>query len=177
MDHSFAQELMRQIPMNVTSEAFVAGSLTGQWRVETSTKYNPYDVRLNGFLTDKMQPISFVAQSLPVAVGVLFLQAPGVGQRAYVVIPEDTDVEAQLVYLTAENEKGLLELLSETSLFRMEGLDKYAVVGMSEDLVKEAIEKAQLQRTIALAKVKTDALQPEPELVATASEAAQAAAG
>lgn len=56
----------------------------------------------------------------------------------------------------------------ETSLFRMEGLDKYAVVGLDADMVKEAIEKAQLQRTILLAKAKTGAPQPEPELVAAA---------
>jgi len=51
----------------------------------------------------------------------------------------------------------------ETNLFRMEGLDKYAVVGLDADMVKEAIEKAELLRTILLAKAKTDAPQPEPE--------------
>jgi len=56
----------------------------------------------------------------------------------------------------------------ETNLFRMEGLDKYAVVGLDADMVKEAIEKAELLRTILLAKAKTDAPQPEPELVAAA---------
>lgn len=38
-------------------------------------------------------------------------------------------------------------------------------------MVKEATEKAQLQRTILLAKVKADVPQPEPELVATAATA------
>lgn len=176
MDHAFAQHLMRQLPMNITGEAFVAGSLAGQWRVESVSRYNPYNMGAHGLLANKEQPISYTAQSLPLAVSMLFLSVLGVGQRAYVFIPDSAQAEGHLIYLTAENEKGMLELLPETSLFRMEGLDKYAVVGMEQDLIKEAIEKAQLLRTIALAKVKTDAPQPEPELVAAAAEAAPAKA-
>lgn len=176
MDRSFAQHLMGQLPMNITGEAFVAGSLTGQWRVENITRFNPYNVQAHGLLVNKLQPVSSVAQSLPLAVAMLFLQVLGVGQRAYVLFPYGAEAQGELVYLTAENEKTMLEIVPEIDRFRMEGLDKYAVVGMEQDLVKEAIEKAQLLRTIALAKVKTDAPQPEPELVAAASEAAPAKA-
>lgn len=171
LDNSFSQVLMRQLPMSVTGEAFVAGSLTGQWRVENITRHNPYDVKSHGILTGKLQPMSYAHTSLPLAISILFLQAIGVGQRAYVYIADSAESDPQLLYVTAENEKGLKQLVPETSLFRMESLDKYAVVGLEEDLVKNAIEKAQLQRTILLAKVKTDAPQSEPELVAAAAAA------
>ncbi|WP_039661220.1 hypothetical protein [Pantoea sp. MBLJ3] len=168
-DKSFAQLLMRQISMNVTGEAFVDGSLTGLWRVETISPYMPYNVKLHGgILTGRLQPVSVSQTSLPLAVCLLFLQALGVGQRAYVFIPDGAEAEPQLIYITAENEKTLKEVAPETNLFRMEGLDKYAVVGLDADMVKEAIEKAELLRTILLAKAKTDTPQPEPELVAAA---------
>jgi len=171
MDKSFAQLLMRQMSMNITGEAFIDGSLAGKWRVETVSPYKPYDVKLHGILTGKLQPVSVSHTSLPLAVCVLFLQALGVGQHAYVYIPDGAEAEPQLIYITVENEKALKEIAPETSLFRMEGLDKYAVVGLDADMVKEAIEKAQLQRTILLAKAKTDVPQPEPELVAAAPAA------
>lgn len=175
LDPSFAQLLMRQMPMNITGEAFVAGSLAGMWRVERIGQYAPYNVRVNGILTGKSQPMSYTSASLPLSVAMLFLQAMGVGQRAYVIIPESPDAEPQLVYMTAENEDGLQKLLPAASLYRMESLDKYAVVGLEADMVKDAIEKAQLLRTIKLAELAT-APQPEPALVAAASEAEPAAA-
>lgn len=171
LDKSFAQLLMRQISMNVTGEAFVGGSLAGLWRVETISPYMPYNVQVHGILTGRLQPVSVSHTSLPLAVCLLFLQALGVGQRAYVFIPDGAEPEPQLIYITAENEKALKEVAPETNLFRMEGLDKYAVVGLDADMVKEAIEKAELLRTILLAKAKTDAPQPEPELVAAAPAA------
>lgn len=171
LDNSFAQLLMRQIAMNATGEAFVDGSLAGSWRVETISRFRPYDVKLHGLLAGKLQPMSVSHPSLPLAVCLLFLQAIGVGQRAYVYIPDGAEAEPQLLYITPENEIGLKQLVPETNLFRVEGLDKYAVVGLDEDMVKEATEKAQLQRTILLAKMKADVPQPEPELVATAATA------
>lgn len=176
MDHSFAQHLMSQLPMNVTGEAFVSGSLAGQWRAETVSRFNPYDVQSHGLLVDRQQHVSCASQSLPLAVSLLFLQVLGVGQRAWVLFPAGADAQGQLVYLTPDNEKNMLQFVPELDRYRMEGLDKYAVVGMDQDLVQEAVEKAQLLRTIAQGKAKTDALQPEPELVAAASEAAPAAA-
>ncbi|KKB02652.1 hypothetical protein [Pantoea anthophila] len=167
-DNGFAQLLMRQMPMNVTGEAFVGGSLAGVWRVETVSQYMPYNVERHGFLTGKQQPVSVSHGSLPLAVSILFLQALGVGQHAYVFIPDGAEAEPQLFYVTVQNEKLLKEVMPETSLFRMEGLDRFAVVGLDADIVKEAIEKAQLQRTILMAKAKTDTPQPEPELVAAA---------
>jgi len=171
LDLSFSQVLMRQIPMNVTGEAFVSGSLTGQWRAETITLHNPYDVNAHGILAGKMQPMSFAHPSLSVAVAILFLQALGVGQRAYVYIPDRAESQPQLLYVTAQNEKGLKDLVPEICLYRMENLDKYAVIGLDQDMVQDACEKAQLQRTILLAKAKTNAPQPEPELVAAAPAA------
>lgn len=168
LDKSFAQLLMRQMSMNVTGEAFVDGSLTGVWRVETVSPYMPHNTKLHGVLTGRLQHVSVSLTSLPLAVCVLFLQALGVGQHAYVYIPDGAEAEPQLLYITVQNEKALKEMAPETNLFRMEGLDKFAVVGLDADMVKEAIEKAQLQRTILLAKAKTDAPQPEPELVAAA---------
>jgi len=93
-----------------------------------------------------------------------------------VLFPAGADAQGQLVYLTPDNEKNMLQFVPELDRHRMEGLDKYAVVGMDQDLVQEAVEKAQLLRTIALGKAKTDAPQPEPELVAAAAEAAPATA-
>jgi len=171
MDKSFAQLLMRQMSMNITGEAFVDGSLTGAWRVETVSPYMPHNAQLHGVLTGRLQHVSVVHTSLPLAVCVLFLQALGVGQHAYVYIPDGAEAEPQLIYITVQNEKALKEMAPETNLFRMEGLDKFAVVGLDADMVKEAIEKAQLQRTILLAKAKTDAPQPQPELVAAAAAA------
>lgn len=168
LDKSFAQLLMRQMSMNVTGEVFVDGSLTGVWRVETVSPYMPYNAKLHGILTGKLQHVSVAHASLPLAVCVLFLQALGVGQHAYVYIPDGAEAEPQLIYITVQNEQALKEMAPETSLFRMEGLDKYAVVGLDADMVKEAIEKAELLRTILLAKAKTDAPQPDPELVAAA---------
>jgi hypothetical protein len=55
-----------------------------------------------------------------------------------VFIPDGAVAEPQLIYITAENEKALKEVAAETNLFRMEGLDKYAVVGLDADMVKEA---------------------------------------
>ena len=171
LDKSFAQLLMRQMSMNVTGEAFVDGSLTGMWRVETVSPYMPHNTKLHGVLTGRLQHVSVSLTSLPLAVCVLFLQALGVGQHAYVYIPDGAEAEPQLLYITVQNEKALKEMAPETNLFRMEGLDKFAVVGLDADMVKEAIEKAQLQRTILLAKAKTNAPQPQPELVAAAAAA------
>lgn len=167
-DYGFAQLLMRQMPMSVTGEAFVNGSLAGLWRAETVGNYMPYNVQWHGFPTGRQQPISVSHTSLPLAIGILFLQVLGVGQHAYVHIPDGAEAEPQLFYVTIENEKRLKEVIQEANLFRMEGLDKFAVIGLDDDMLKEAIEKAQLQRTILLAKAKTDAPQPEPELVAAA---------
>lgn len=170
-DYGFAQLLMRQVPMSVTGEAFADGSLAGLWRVETIGNYMPYDMQRHGFPTGRQQPVSVSHGSLPLAISILFLQVLGVGQHAYVCIPDGAEAEPQLFYVTVQNEKRLKEVIPETNLFRMEGLDRFAVIGLDDDTLKEAIEKAQLQRTIRLAKAKTDAPQPEPELVAAAPAA------
>lgn len=174
LDHSFAQSLIRMAPMNIVGESFVNGTLEGVWRVEHVTQFNPYDINVHGILTGKMQHIQVRAQSLPLAVSLLFLQIIGMSQVAYVVIPEEVSAEPKLLFVTKATEERLLKALPRTALFRAEKLDKYAIIGVDEDTIKDAIEKAQLQRTILLGELKAAANTPapaqEPQLVDPAQE-------
>lgn len=163
LDRAFAQSLMRQVPMAICPEPFDNGSLVGTWRVEHISRYNPYDTETHGFLTGTLQPMDTRAETLPLAIAVLFLASMGLGQRAYVQIPASESEEPQLHFVTAHNEKRLLNEAPPAMFFRAENLDKFAIVGVSEDLAKEAYEKAGLRRTILLADMKANGNVPAPQ--------------
>ena len=93
--------------------------------------------------------VEFSVSTLSEAVPLLILEKPRIDQYSACYYVEN---------ITERAANKLLEYF---------GSELAAVVGLDADMLKEAIEKAQLQRTILLAKAKTDAPQPDPELVAT----------
>ncbi|MGC0875126.1 hypothetical protein WKG92_19820 [Pantoea agglomerans] len=182
MDLAFSQRLMRLVPMAITPETFVNGSLSGHWRVDHVSRFNPYDINSHGIISGKLQPVDVRSTSLPLAVGLLFLSVIGFGQVAYIFLPDNESQEPQLIYLTPANEERVLSSIPATMLFRAEGLDKYAIVGADPDMVRDAVETAKLRRTILLADLKSAATaapapapapadQPAAELVASAPQA------
>lgn len=178
MDLAFSQRLMRLVPMAITPETFVNGSLSGHWRVDHVSRFNPYDINSHGITSGKLQPVDVRSTSLPLAVGLLFLSVIGFGQVAYIFLPDNESQEPQLIYLTPANEERVLSSIPATMLFRAEGLDKYAIVGADPDMVRDAVETAKLRRTILLADLKTAATaapapadQPAAELVASEPQA------
>ncbi|EJY4260745.1 TPA: hypothetical protein MNC23_005510 [Citrobacter freundii] len=139
-DASFAQRLLRLVPMVVNPIVFIEGRLVGGWQVENNPEPSTGDIMTNGH-----QSHSYQDTVLPMAIAMVFLQVQGLGQQAWVYIGEHDAAQPELHYVVPHPRT--LALLESTPAFiRAPELDKFAVVGPSPDLIQEAFTTAKLKQ-------------------------------
>lgn len=138
-DASFTQRLLRLVPMVVNPIVFLDGRLVGGWHVESNPEPSTGDIMTNGY-----QSHAYQDTVLPMAIAMVYLQAQGLGQQAWVYVGEHDSAEPELHYVVPLDRN--LALLENTPAFiRAPDLDKYAVVGPPAELVEEAFTTAKLK--------------------------------
>lgn len=142
LDIEFAYDLLRRTPM------LVAGVVKrGEWYVESVPRPAVGDIMTNGHQLHSYQHVY-----LPVAIAMVFLQAQGIGQQAWIYIGERESDEPELHYVMPTTKA--TELLNGAETFiRAEALDQFAATGIPSDILADEFEKARLKRVIATSTV------------------------
>lgn len=140
LDIEFAHALLRRTPM------LVAGVVKwGEWYVENIPQPAIGDIMTNGHQLHSYQHVH-----LAVAIAMVFLQAQGIGQQAWIYIGERESDEPELHYVMPTTKA--TEILNGAKTFiRAEALDQFAATGIPSDLLADEFEKARLKRVIATA--------------------------
>lgn len=143
LDSAFSQSLLRITPMMISPVVFQNNRLMGEWHVENNPQPSRGDIQTNGHQLHQYQH-----QSLPLAISMVFLQAQGIGQNAWIYIGERASDEPELHYIMP-TESTSERLGSAPCFFRAPALDKFAATGVPVEILAEEFEKARLKRIIA----------------------------
>lgn len=124
LDADFAQRLLRLVPMAINPIVLVNGRLIGGWQVESNPMPSDGDIMTNGH-----QSHSYQHTVLPMAIAMVFLQAQGIGQQAWIYTGEHDTATPELHYVVPLDSN--LKVLENTPTFiRAPDLDQFAAVGV-----------------------------------------------
>jgi hypothetical protein len=149
-DPAIAQQLIRELSLSVTPIIFRQGTLTGTWRVERISKYQPYNIHLNGTITGVDQPVAGENKDLELAVMMAACRVLGLGKQIFIHFPNGAEGEVDLISCDFSLTWMLDEFLGKT-VFRAEELDMYVTSSIPNDVKVEAIATARAKCRAAIA--------------------------
>ncbi|ENR5961825.1 hypothetical protein ACEWL9_003809 [Enterobacter hormaechei] len=153
-DYGIAQDLITDLGLHVSPIVFHKGSLSGRWRVERLSSYDPLNKERHGLITGVNQPVATESTDLLHAVYATACRVMGLGKQVFIHFPNGAEGEVELLACDFELVGELAEHLGH-SLFYAPSLDMYATLGKSEgippDVKAAAVEKARLQCRAAIA--------------------------
>lgn len=154
-DPSIAQDLIKDMGLHITPQAFVNGSLTGKWRVERISRYMPWNREVSGIITGINQPVAAESTNLLHAIYAVSCRVMGLGKLAYVHFPKGPDGGADVIASDFELVGQFAEFLDKT-VFRAPVLDKYITCSIPDDVKAEAVATARAQCRAAISAVQED---------------------